>query len=732
MKRKNIQKIIVIAANVLIVGVILVILLTYFRSETQNRTERNREQFEAVTLSVAQAIFGRLEEHQELVSSAAGYINGRGMTMEEAISYAAEINNDENHMFHIVWTDDLTGLSTKASKLDASDYTVDYSKISSTRLESTTMIAAMSILYEESRDKFIHATRAFNNPTDAESTVAFFDKVTLLRDGEPAEAMLMLLTGVEDLRSEYEFPEGIFANTQTAIIDTDSGYYVISTPELKNTSFFEYLREYNDLDYPTLQALEARIAAGETVAVTYKNYRGEDTRFIISNVENADGWTLVSFLPESELNALSDDNLFKITMEVVLLILFLLICDLLYFVSLNNVLEKTLGREKLAKEEAEQANRSKTDFLSTMSHDIRTPLNAILGLTELTKKRTEEPEAVAEYLGKIEQSGKHLLTLINDILDISKIESGKLNITPGPFALMEVDDYLKSLCQPAAQGKELHLTIRTEQVSEKQLYGDKLRIYQVFINILTNALKYTDAGGTVEAVLKESLIDEEHARLCYTVTDTGIGMTPEFMEHMYENFSRAKDGRIDKVQGTGLGLAICKRIVDAMEGRIACESKPGEGTTFTVTLSLPLVEAGQADNNNNNNGEGLPEQLHLLVAEDNDLNWDILSEMLEDENITCERAENGREAVDRLKGTPEGTYSLVLMDIQMPVLNGLEATKEIRALEREDLKKLPIIALTADAFAENIEECRSAGMNSHVAKPVNLEVLLREIKRVLK
>ena len=720
---------IVLILNVVIVVIIVTVLFTYFRTETENRTMRNREQFEAVAESVSQTIFGRLEAHQQMVDSAAGYINSKDMTIEEAIEYAESLGIGNEHMFHIVWTDTLTGLSTKGGKLEPDNYEVDYSNITSSRVEASTMINAMDILYDETPDITIHATRSYYNPTNAENTVAFYNKVTLDRDGERCEALIMLLAGVDDLRSEYSFPKGIFADTKTAIIDRDTGNYVIATPELKNTSFYEYIMQYNDIDYRDIEELKEKIANNQTVSETYCDYKNEETRFIISNVDGSENWVLITFLPVATLQMLSDDNLWSVTLTIVLLIALLLVFDLLFFISFTNALSRSVESERKAKEEAKLANRSKSDFLSTMSHDIRTPLNAIIGLTTLTKERVDDAELVSNNLRKIEQSGQHLLTLINDVLDISKIESGKLNFNVNPFSLDEVEEYLNDLCMHSAREKGLNLEIKVDTASEKRLLGDKLRVYQVLINILTNAIKYTKAGGFVNAHLTETL-EGDNARLTYVVSDTGIGMSPEFMEHMYEAFARARDGRIDKVQGTGLGLAICKKIVEEMNGDIKCQSIENEGTTFTVTFVLPLVQNDTQNNNNNTVRDSLKE-LNILVAEDNDLNWEIISEMLDIKGHSAVRAENGQEAVRMLEeAVGDRKYDLVLMDIQMPVMNGLEAARAIRAEESEYLKQIPIIALTADAFTENIEEAIKAGMDSHVAKPVNIDILMHEISKV--
>ena len=724
-----IKKNIILIVNILVVSAIVFILLTYFKDESTRKTEKNREEFEAVATTMARTIIEGLESHQELVDSAAKYINTHDLTIEEAIDYVNDFNTENTeHMFHIVWVDDFTGLSTRGNKLDPDDISVDYSGIYSAKYTKKQLISVMDMVYGEDGDMPIHATRSFTNPTDAKQSVAFYNEVSLVRDGEKAKAIIMLLVETDTLKSDYRFPEGIFENTGTALIDKESGNYVIPSAELKNTSFYEYLLQYNGLSYDDIEALKNRVINEDVVGISYLDYKSEMTRYIISDVKECDGWALVAFIPEEDLREISQENLWQVTFMLVALILLLLIFDIVYFFGVNKKLEASLESEHKANLEAKAANRSKTDFLSTMSHDIRTPLNAILGLTALTKEHIGDERTVKSNLHKIEQAGQHLLTLINDILDISKIESGKLSFNVKPFSLNDTREYLEDLCRGSADDKQITLDIAVDTVSDRCLLGDRLRLYQIFINILTNAIKYTKEGGKVSVSLRED-INENMAQLTYMVSDNGIGMSEEFMEHMYENFSRAQDGRIDKVQGTGLGLAICKKIIDELGGSIECQSRLNEGTTFTVKLKLPLADT-EEENKPENSAESI-EGLNILVAEDNDLNWEIISDMLDLKGMKCERAQNGLEAVEMLKAACEQeSYDLVLMDIQMPVMNGLEATGNIRAAAEKYMRNIPIIALTADAFTENIEECLRCGMDSHVAKPVNIDILMREIGKV--
>ncbi len=537
-----------------------------------------------------------------------------------------------------------------------------------------------------------------------------------------------------------------------------------------------------------------------------------------------------------------------------LLLLFLV--DLFHMLYLNK-------RLHAAAREAESANRAKTNFLSTMSHDIRTPMNAIIGLTTIAEKNLGDVESTGESLRKIGLASNHLLTLINDILDISKVESGKLKLSPLTFSIVETVENLVNISQPMIKEKNLEFNFHINQMEKEYLYADQLRLNQVYINILSNAIKYTEPGGRVSVDMREEKSEAPGCvRLIYTVADTGIGMSPEFMANMYQPFSRQTDSRVNSIQGTGLGLAITKQMVELMGGTIECQSEQGKGTTFTVVLDIPVADRqredmqldpidvlivdddeimlqtavdtleslGASTEQARSGLEALgmiehrhlsgrdygviivdwkmpeiggvetikrirseinakipillisaydwsdiedkakeagangfvskplfrstlydkindligkeskvmePEDdysdlqgLHILVAEDNDVNWEIISAMLAMFGITTDRAENGRVCVDMIQAAAEGSYELIFMDVQMPEMNGLEATRTIRKLENSWASSIPIIAMTADAFSENVTECLDAGMNGHIAKPVDIKLVIKEIRRI--
>ena len=653
---------------------------------------------------------------------------------------------------------------------------------------------------------------------------------------------------------KWVFPQEEFKNAEYSIIDSN-GSYIIRRHSFKSSSFFEFFKSYNsNVPNQTQQELFNKITTSTGSFTMFVNLEKDKSIVAYTPFDSTGGWTLLSLMPVEYLNVNTENWLLIGIVSFGLLALF--IFDLAVMLYFNKRLQVTA-------KEAELASRAKTDFLSTMSHDIRTPMNAIIGLTTITEKNLDNKKQVEENLRKITLASNHLLTLINDILDISKVESGKLNLSPQSFSIVETVENLVNISQPMIKENNIDFNFRTSRMEKEYLYADQLRLNQIYINILSNAIKYTEPGGSVSVDMKEEESQKEGCvRLTYIVADTGIGMSPEYMEHLYQPFSRQTDSRVNSIQGTGLGLAITKQMVDLMEGTIDCQSEQGKGTTFTVTLDIPVsdhqrmdmkldaldvlivdddevllqtatdtleslglkVEQGssglealgmikhrheigkgynivildlkmpdidgietvrriraeidkntpillisayewsdiekEAKDAGANGFLGKPlfrstlydkiseilgketqslependysdlEGLNILVTEDNEINWEIISTLLSMYGINSERAENGRVCLDKMKEAKQGAYTLIFMDIQMPEMNGLDATRAIRKLDDPWASSIPIIAMTADAFSENVTECMNAGMNGHIAKPIDIKLVLKEIRRI--
>lgn len=384
---------------------------------------------------------------------------------------------------------------------------------------------------------------------------------------------------------------------------------------------------------------------------------------------------------------------------------------------------------------AEASNRAKREFLSTMSHDIRTPINGIVGMLDIANANLDNREKLCDSLKKIKLASGHLLELINKVLEMSRIENGSLVLTEERLDIERLLREVTEIIKPAVQQKKHQLQLCIGELKHRSVYGDRLRLQQVFINLLSNAVKYTPAGGTIKVLLREEPV-RVSGYACYTfsVSDNGIGMSEEFQKKLFTAFSRADDSRINKIQGSGLGMTIVQNIILLMLGEIKVESAIDQGSTFTVTFNLKLDNAGSAEEEEQEPQDEIAEPLlgkRVLLVEDNELNMEISVEMLKMLGAEVLSAWNGEEAVAIVKESQPWSIDLVLMDIMMPGMNGYEATAVIRGLGREDVKQLPIIALSANAYSEDILAAKRAGMNDHIAKPIEFVRLKKALQKLL-
>ncbi len=392
----------------------------------------------------------------------------------------------------------------------------------------------------------------------------------------------------------------------------------------------------------------------------------------------------------------------------------------------QEAIQEALNQEQEAAKRATEASQVKTAFLSNMSHDIRTPMNAIINLTELARNE-DDINVIYDYLGKISISGKFLLGLINDILDMSHIESGKLELHKENLTRTEFINTVETVIYPLMEKK--HINFHPElRPGEYTISVDRLRFNQIFFNLLSNAAKFTPDGGDVWFEVNNLEVDGNKLKIQFIVRDNGIGMSEEFLQHIFEPFSREYSAEAEKTQGTGLGLAIVKSLVDAMDGTISVTSEPGKGTEFVVVLYVDIVAkeelpAPAAPHDDNVDLSGL----RVLLVEDNELNIYVARTILEKVGCVVTTAENGQIALDTFDASAPFSFDVVLMDVRMPVMDGIECTKAIRALNRPDAADLPIIAMTADAFDNERRSTIEAGMNYHLAKPVDA----RELYKVL-
>ena len=836
----------VIAANILIILLVIGFVVAYAGKYNRDYVASRIKAFEDRTFAQEQITANYLRGEQQLCDSWASYIRSNRLTMDEAVSFVRSSLSQSGVTAAVLWADtsEMNGLSASPKNGTTDDYSVSYRQI---HLFPEDGIGGTEMDFPDGR---INITRAYTNPINGLQSIAFYDPIPLNEDGTTRQALLLRIVPTSLLEEQWVFPKEEFQNAEISLIDAE-GNYIIRGKSFKNTNFYEFYKSYNTTDLTGMEALTDAVTS-LTGSLEMHNSKNQECLVAYTPMQASDGWSILAYMRMEDLGTGSVDWLLIGVVTAGLLLLLLL--DSAVMLNFNR-------RLRAAVKEAEAANRAKTDFLSTMSHDIRTPMNAIIGLTSIAEKTLDDRDSVRDSLRKISMAGNHLLTLINDILDISKVESGRLTLNAADFSIVETAENLINLSAPMVKEKNIRFNFRTSGIEKEWLTADQLRLNQIYINLLSNAVKYTEPGGSVSVNLKEEPAEKEgFVVLTYVVSDTGIGMTPEFMAKMYQPFSRQTDSRVNSIQGTGLGLAITKQMVELMDGLIECESEPGRGTTFTVKLTLPAAKrkttemslpdadvlvvdddevlcetavdtlcslgaraesASGADEAlekilarhkegrdwsavildwkmpgmngaelarriRGEIGDGVPILLtsaydwsdieeeakasgvngflskplfrstlcrklnellgreasakeaeddnsdlagmRILVAEDNDINWEIISMLMQMNGIECDRAENGQLAVDRIREAPEDLYDLIFMDIQMPVMNGLDAARAIRALPAPHAKTIPIIAMTADAFSENVAECLNAGMNGHIAKPIDIDLVLKEIR----
>ena len=531
------------------------------------------------------------------------------------------------------------------------------------------------------------------------------------------------------------------------------GSYVVGNEGDAHENYFDRLTNIfagQDMEADAcIEQLQAAMNAGEDYSTIVKN-GGSRRHIYCTNLPYCE-WYLVTVLPFERLdNAISGMGsrwliiVYAASFAVIAMLLYIFFRYLKLFrnqvselTRINAEMDAARKAAEQARKEAEQANAAKQEFLSSMSHDIRTPMNAIIGMTSLALDNTDDPKRVRDYLGKIALSSKHLLGLINDVLDISKIESGKMTLNVEPVSLREAMDSIVNIMQPQVTAKNQQFKVVAREILSENVCCDGVRLNQVLINLLGNAVKFTPEKGAVQLTVYQEALPEDASRVRthFLVSDTGIGMSKEYQKVIFESFSREDNTRVRKTEGSGLGMAITKCIVDAMGGTISVRSEQGRGSEFHVVLDLEKAAAPAASEAADGAAERVNDVVlkgrRILLAEDNELNWEVARELLSILELELDWAENGEICVEKFRNSPAGHYDAIIMDVRMPVMDGYEATAVIRGLEREDAD-IPIIAMTADAFSEDIQRCLECGMDDHLAKPIDVQAVASKLKKYLK
>lgn len=710
----NNPRIILIICNVILIVVMVAAAVIYSRHIYRGQEENKKADFIRTIESMKQVSQNYLDSELGYVKDWSSYISKHDMTMDEAMDFLRSINENKERFVHIVDMDSYEAYSAYFSK--GKEKIDIYLKYKEKKIDTGVPFdKIMESMFDGTAGKFALLGK-YRLPETQSMGVAVGTKVTLITNNKKKDYLMLRVIPVDILKKSWVFPTE-YSSAEIGII-TRGGDYVIQSASMKSLNFTEYIRGYNfQDDYNEKEKLSQLLKSTDKGTLEYKNFRGTDCIWYYSSLDENSVLDILGVISKEDLSASVD--VWYITLLVCGGLFILMVVNGVYLLGMNRKLREAVRL-------SEQANQAKTQFLSAMSHDIRTPLNAVLGMMTIARKKADNPEEVTECMDKGIRSGKQLLTLINDVLDISKIESGKVVLNADRVSLDDITHSLLELVEQSIKEKEIELEYDFDSLPHKYIRADKMRLNQIYMNILTNAVKYTEPGGKIQLRLYEEEVTDSigYTRLVFFVQDTGIGMTREFQKNMYNTFSRETKTQVNSVQGTGLGLSIVKQMVDLMNGTIVCESYPGVGTSFTVRIDLQIVEGDHEKNDRNYVLSQNIEDMHLLVAEDNELNWEIFYELISEQKITCDRTENGKECVELLQRMPADTYDAILMDIQMPVMNGYEAARAIRKLPDERLNSIPIVAMTADAFAEDVQECMKCGMNEHIAKPIDVKKLI--------
>ena len=612
--------------------------------------------------------------------------------------------------------------------------------------------------FEESSEKI---SFVFDSMTDNQSKMVFLNRLPEpihLQNGEKKTSILYfgIAQDMEQLNPYFNC-EAYNGNNSVYVLD-DNGSKLFNSNQvelIKGHNVFSVLQNMKYLHNSSFEKTKAEL---EEKGYSYSNAVLDGTEYFygLKRMENAE-WILIFLVPAEYV---ATNTLKLVNFVMVFIVIFTVIVAVCVMLGISFVMRRNqqeairVERENNAKLEtvntklrqakqaaedafqvAQEANRSKSSFLANMSHDIRTPMNAIVGITSLIRHDAGDKGKVIEYADKIDTSSQHLLGILNEVLDMSKIEAGKTVFKYSDFSIPDFIQELDTIFRSQIYEKKQTLTITKENIRHEWVNGDQVHLMQIFSNLLSNAIKYTQEGGEIQLLAEECESNSSvYAKYRFLVCDNGMGMSADFKDRIFDAFTRAENSLTNKIQGTGLGMAITKNLVDLMGGTIDVESEPGQGSCFEVFMDLKIAEerpvspASQAETEEQDGN--ILKGMRFLCAEDNELNAEILTELLKIEGAECTICENGKRVLEIFEQSVPGDYDMILMDIQMPVMNGYEATKAIRRSSHELAKTIPIIAMTANAFSEDIQHSLAAGMNAHISKPVDMKTLEKTIRSI--
>ena len=735
----------ILLGNLLFIAGIVVSVLFYTWDYRAKIKSQNLEDIGNITLSSATIAQDFFFSEKARIDDAALYIKNQSATttMERdvTLAYLAESNSDSTTLYELIDTTlvnkkSYDGYLAQLTKGVSAPVALSYSLSS---YPSFVSIFAPSAADLASSD--LHCSIEFTDAYSIHQSFALYTYCTLSNAGVSSTYALLSVhqsRGLADLLNNNT----TYAHMATALIEGD-GDYLLGTTGFKSDNLFKYFYLFNGLSYEQKNADQAAFSRAEDPQRTffYKNASGEDAVFVIKPVQSVrvsqangnatTGFYCVSSVPLADFhNSAAGDSVYFILI-IAAVLLAMMGFNFWWMRRANRQLRLAAEKEKQAAEKEKEASEAKSDFFSRMSHDIRTPLNVVIGSATLALKENNNP-TTERYLSDIDQSGKFLLSLVNDLLDLNKVESGKMTLHLSPYSLSDVAEAMRSIVGPLC--KEKSITFTLEGFESKQPYDiDAVRFKQIFFNLLSNSVKFTKSGGHIALRALTSGTEGNQTRFVFTESDDGAGMSEEFQREMFDPFTQEDRVLAPTTVGTGLGLAIVKSLVSLMGGEITVHSAIGVGTAFnlTFTFSKSVEPASEEKASKVKENEALLAGKKVLLCEDNPMNTKIAKALLEAKGMIVDTASNGRVALEKFSSSQPKAYDVILMDMRMPLMDGVSATKAIRALHRPEARTIPIIAMTANAYDEDVKACLEAGMNAHLAKPVDPEALYQEIARAL-
>ncbi|WP_091822813.1 ATP-binding protein [Butyrivibrio sp. ob235] len=710
----------IITINLLIMGFILFFIIRYANAKAEESNKNEIIAFEKMTVTTNQIITNYLEDEQRLCDVWANYINrsaedGAPMTAEDAVSYIRKAKISSEIEGHLIFLDSprREGLSTTPTVSDPSDYSVTYKNIN----------IFDNIESESDSNGTVSLTRAYTNPMNGVQSIAFLNNVTVLEEegGAPKEGLLMRVVPLSRLEQKLVFLKGEYENVEISLVDK-KGNYVVHGKSFKNSNFFEYYKSYNAATAEEYEHVTKEIASG-TGTMTIKNFKKEDCILSYTPLETMKTWVLLAYIPANDLVA---------SRSIDWLLLGIATLGFLLLLIFNSIVMMIYNRElSEAAKQANQANEAKSNFLSTMSHDIRTPMNAILGLNEMVLRDSKD-DNIRMYAESIRTAGSTLLGIINDILDFSKIEAGKMEIINVDYSFVSLLNDLINMVQKKAEDKGLSFNLDIDKNVPMVLNGDEIRIKQVIINILSNAVKYTKEGGITFSVKANKLQDKPNAvMLRVSVADTGIGIKPEDLDKLFVAFQRIEEKRNRNIEGTGLGMTIVQRFLDMMGSRLEVQSEYGKGSVFSFELEQKVVkwnpigdyeEAFRRSSStlNKYHEKFTAPDARVLVVDDTAVNLTVFVNLLKRTGIQIDTAESGDECISLFRSK---SYDVIFLDHMMPDKDGIETLMEMKEITDTPNMGVPVICLTANAISGMREMYTNAGFDDYLTKPIDAERL---------